>query len=361
MGAFFNCVSKEIKHILRDNRTLLLIFGLPIIMLLLYGFAITTDVKNVRVVVVKANMDKDTQRVIDRINASNDFHVVGMAHTPQEAKDIIRRQKADVAVLFSSGFANHKYTGQAGVQVICDGTDPNTTIQQTNYLRQIVVRGLMNAMQQDLYTIRLLYNPQIKSIYYFVPGLTGALLLLFCTMMTSVSIVREKETGSMEVMLVSPVHPFLIIASKLFPYLIISEFVQMLNLIITYFVLEVPIRGGIASIMLISTLYAMVALMLGLLVSIVVKRQITAILTCSSVFVIPTIMLSDMIYPIESLPEVIRHFSTIVPARWFVSAMRKIMVMGLDLNAVQQEIKILLIMLVTLATLALASFKKRLE
>jgi ABC-2 type transport system permease protein len=361
MGAFFNCVNKEIKHILRDNRTLLLIFGLPIVMLLLYGFAITTDVKNVRVVVVTANMDKDTQRVIDRINASNDFHVVGLARTPQEAKAMIRKQKTDVAVLFSSGFANHKYTGQAGVQVICDGADPNSTIQQTNYLRQIVVSSLMNAMDQDLYTIRLLYNPQIKSIYYFVPGLTGALLLLFCTMMTAVSIVREKETGSMEVILVSPVHPFLIIASKLFPYLVISILVQILNMLITYFILEVPIRGNVGSILLMSTLYAMVALMLGLLVSIVARRQITAILTCSSVFIIPTVMLSDMIYPIESLPVAIQQFSTIVPARWFVSAMRKIMVMGLDLNAVQQEIKVLLLMLVVLATLALANFKKRLE
>lgn len=361
MRTFFNLVQKEVKHILRDNRTLLLLFGLPIVMMLLYGYAITTDVKNVRVVVVTANLDKETQRVVDRINASNDFYVVEVARTPQEAQAKIRQQKADVAVLFSTSFANHKYTGQAGVQVMCDGVDPNTTIQQVNYLRQIVLSGMMDMAQQDLYSIRMLYNPQIKSIYYFVPGLMGTMLLLFCAMMTSVSIVREKEQGSMEVLLVSPVSPFLIILSKLFPFLVISILVQILNLVMTYFVLDVPIRGNLGAIMLLSVIYTGLALTLGLLVSVISRRQITAILFTSSVLIIPTIMLSDMIFPIESLPEALQTFSAIIPARWFVSAMRKVMIMGLDLSMVKRELVIMLIIFVVLGTLSLLSFKKRLD
>jgi ABC-2 type transport system permease protein len=348
-------------HIMRDNRTLLLLFGLPLLMLLLYGFAITTDIKNVRVVIVTANMDKDTQRIIDRINASNDFYVVDIARTPKEAQSKIRHRKADMAVLFSTSFANRKYTGQAGVQVMCDGVDPNTTIQQTNYLRQIVLSGLMDMADQDLYSIRLLYNPQIKSIFYFVPGLMGTMLLLFCAMMTSVSIVREKEQGSMEVLLVSPVSPFFIILAKLVPYLIISFFVQILNLLVTYFVLGIPIRGSLGAIMLLSVIYTGLALTLGLLVSVISRRQVTAVLFTNSVLIIPTIMFSDMIFPIESMPPALQAFSAIVPARWFVSAMRKVMVMGLDLSMVYYEMTVMLIIFAVLASLSLMSFKKRLD
>ena len=361
MRTFINLVQKEFMHIMRDNRTLLLLFGLPLLMLLLYGFAITTDIKNVRVVIVTANMDKDTQRIIDRINASNDFYVVDIARTPKEAQSKIRHRKADMAVLFSTSFANRKYTGQAGVQVMCDGVDPNTTIQQTNYLRQIVLSGLMDMADQDLYSIRLLYNPQIKSIFYFVPGLMGTMLLLFCAMMTSVSIVREKEQGSMEVLLVSPVSPFFIILAKLVPYLIISFFVQILNLLVTYFVLGIPIRGSLGAIMLLSVIYTGLALTLGLLVSVISRRQVTAVLFTNSVLIIPTIMFSDMIFPIESMPPALHAFSAIVPARWFVSAMRKVMVMGLDLSMVYYEMTVMLIIFAVLASLSLMSFKKRLD
>ena len=210
-------------------------------------------------------------------------------------------------------------------------------------------------------SIRMLYNPQIKSIYYFVPGLMGTMLLLFCAMMTSVSIVREKEQGSMEVLLVSPVSSFLIILSKLFPFLVISILVQILNLVMTYFVLDVPIRGNLGAIMLLSVIYTGLALTLGLLVSVISRRQITAILFTSSVLIIPTIMLSDMIFPIESLPEALQTFSAIIPARWFVSAMRKVMIMGLDLSMVKRELVNMLIIFVVLGTLSLLSFKKRLD
>lgn len=361
MRKFANLVSKEFKHILRDNRTIMLMFVLPFIMLMLYGFAINTDIKNVRVVIVTANMDKETQRVVDRINASNDFYVTQVARTPTEARKLIRHRKADIAVLFSTSFANRKYTGQAGVQVMCDGADPNTTVQQTNYLRQIVLSGLMDMSQQDLYNIRLLYNPQIKSIYYFVPGLMGAMLLLFCAMMTSVSIVREKEQGSMEVLLVSPTRPYSIILSKLIPYLLISILVQVLNLVVTQFILDVPIRGNVGAIMLLSLVYTGLALSLGLLVSIIARRQFTAMLFTNTVLIIPTIMFSDMIFPIESMPPALQAFSAIVPARWFVSAMRKIMIMGLDLSMVHKELVNLLIIFGVLGTLALLSFKKRLD
>ena len=210
MKEFWSFIIKETQHIMRDRRTMMILFGMPIILMLIFGFAISTDVRNVRTVVVMSQIDHQTQRMINALDESEYFKVLYKVHTPAEAEQLIRNQKADMGIVFSTDFASK----HGGIQLITDGTDPNMAQQYNNYASQIMGTQLMNVMQKKVpsaIALKMLYNPQMKSSYNFVPGIMGILLMLICAMMTSISIVREKERGTMEVLLVSPVRPFLII------------------------------------------------------------------------------------------------------------------------------------------------------
>ena len=223
MKTFFSFVNKEVRHILRDRRTMLILFGMPLVMMLLFGFAISTDVRNVRLVVVTTPWDNAAQQIVERLDASEYFVHTYNAPTVEKAKQLIRDQKADLVVVFSPRFADHRYDGGARIQLITDGTDPYMSSLQAAYASQIIVQALQQGSQVSIgstpiVTTRLLYNPQMKSSYNFVPGIIGMLLLLICAMMTSVSIAREKERGTMEVLLVSPARPLLMLIAKAVPY-----------------------------------------------------------------------------------------------------------------------------------------------
>ena len=213
MKQFLSFVLKESHHILRDKRTMLILFGMPVVLMLLFGFAITTDVRNVRTIVVTSTMDHQTRATIDRLAASEYFTITAAVPTPKEAERLIRNQKADFAVVFGHDFA----AKHSGLQFIVDGADPNMAQQWTNY-----AVGVVTNMSGSLVNTKMLYNPQMKSAYNFVPAIMGMLLMLVCAMMTSISIVREKERGTMEVLLVSPVKPLMIIIAKAVPYLVLA-------------------------------------------------------------------------------------------------------------------------------------------
>ena len=352
MKQFYSFVIKEAKHILRDKRTMLLLFGMPIALMLLFGFAITTDVRNVRTVVVLSNVDHLTQQAVERLSQSEYFTIVHTVATPHEAERLIRNQKADLAVVFGKDFAS-KHTG---IQFIVDGADPNMAQQWTNYATQVLLnppKGLVNA--------KMLYNPQMKSAYNFVPAIMGMLLMLVCAMMTSISIVREKEKGTMEVLLVSPTKPLMIIVAKAVPYLVLAFVILTFILLMARFVLGVPLMGSLFWIVLISTIYILLALSLGLLVSNIAKTQLVALLICAMVMLMPIVMLSGMIFPIESMPRILQWLSAIVPTRYYISAMRKMMIMGVGIEQVVSELVILSAMLIGLLSLSLAKFNKRLE
>ena len=225
---FIAFVGKEIRHILRDRRTMLILFGMPLIMMLLFGFAISTDVKDVRLVAVTTPADHLTQRMLARLDASEYFILTHTAQTTAEAEQLIRNGQADIAIIFSPHFADRLPKSQGQVQLILDGADPNQASMQGAYATQILQAGMAEATsaahvpQSTEIITRLLYNPQMKSAYNFVPGIMGLLLLLICAMMTSVSIVREKERGTMEVLLVSPIRPLLILIAKAVPYFLLS-------------------------------------------------------------------------------------------------------------------------------------------
>lgn len=352
MKQFFSFVLKETKHISRDKRTMLMLFGMPIVMMLLFGFAVTNDVRNVRVVIVMNNADNATQQVADRLAASEYFTLTKVVATPTEAEKAIRDQKADMAIVFSQDFASRK----SGYQLIVDGADPNMAQQWTTYANAVI-----NNTEAKAVNTKLLYNPQMKSTYNFVPAIMGTLLMLVCAMMTSISIVREKEKGTMEVLLVSPTKPLMIIVAKLVPYLVIAFTILSIILLMSSFVLGVPIKDSLVWIYVVSTIYILLALSLGILVSTIAETQLVALLISAMLLMMPVIMLSGMMFPIESMPKILQYISAIIPTRYYISAMRKLMIMGVGIEEVYFEVSVLISMLIALMSLALAKFNKRLE
>ena len=352
MKPFFSFVIKETKHILRDKRTMLMLFGMPIVMMLLFGFAVTNDVRNVRIIIVMSNADNATQQVADRLAASEYFTLTKVVATPTEAEKAIRDQKADMAIVFSQDFASKK----SGYQLIVDGADPNMAQQWTTYANAVI-----NNTEAKTVNTKLLYNPQMKSTYNFVPAIMGTLLMLVCAMMTSISIVREKEKGTMEVLLVSPTKPLMIIVAKLVPYLVLAFTILSIILLMSSFVLGVPIKGSLFWIYVVSTIYILLALSLGILVSTIAETQLVALLISAMLLMMPVIMLSGMMFPIESMPKILQYISAIVPTRYYISAMRKLMIMGTGIEEIYFEVSVLISMLIALMSLALAKFNKRLE
>ena len=322
MKQFISFVIKEAKHILRDKRTMLILFGMPVVMMLLFGFAITNDVKNVRTVMVTSQMDHLTQQAVERLAASEYFTIVKTVSTPKEAEWMIRSQKADLSIIFAKDFASKK----SGAQFIVDGSDPNMAQQWTTYAQQTIAP----ANNSSLFTLHssLLYNPRMKSAYNFVPAIMGMLLLLICAMMTSVSIVREKERGTMEVLLVSPIKPLMIIVAKVVPYLLLALAILSVILLMSATVLDVPLQGGLGWILVVSLIYILLALSLGLLISNIAHTQFVALLVSAMVLLLPTVMLSGMLFPVESMPTILQWISAIIPPRYYIQAMRKLMIMG---------------------------------
>lgn len=352
MKQFISFIIKEAKHIVRDKRTMLILFGMPIIMMLLFGYAVRNDVRNVRTVIVMSNTDYVTQQAVDRLSASEYFTITQVVATPVEAEQAIRDQKADLAIIFGKDYASV----HSSLQFIVDGADPNMAQQWTQYANAVITNpnnGLVNT--------KLLYNPQMKSAYNFVPAIMGTLLMLVCAMMTSISIVREKERGTMEVLLVSPVRPILIVIAKVIPYLVLAFIILIVILLMANSLLGVPLQGSVFWIFVISTIYILLALSLGLLVSNIAKTQLVALLLSAMVLLMPIVMLSGMFFPIESMPRVLQYVSAIIPTRYYTSAMRKLMIMGVGVRQVMHEMIVLVCMLIGLLGLSLAMFNKRLE
>ena len=359
MKQFVSFVIKESHHILRDRRTMLILFGMPIVLMLLFGFAITNDVKNVRLVVVTSQMDHLTQSAVERLSASEYFNITATVSTSREAEQLIRNQRADMAIVFGKDFASKK----SGLQFIVDASDPNMAQQWSAYATQIILNGQMVNGQRSMFNVnqKMLYNPRMKSAYNFVPAIMGMLLMLICAMMTSISIVREKERGTMEVLLVSPVRPLMIIVAKAVPYLILAFLILISILLMARYVLGVPLAGSIVWIFVVSGIYILLALSLGLFISNIASSQLMALLLSAMVLLMPIVMLSGMLFPIESMPTILQWISAVVPPRYYIEAMRKLMIMGVGISEVMREVIILSGMTLLLVAVSLAKFKTRLE
>lgn len=361
-------IRKEFTHILRDPLTLAILLGLPLLMLTLFGFAITTEVKNTCVVIYDPSNDDITRDLANRLRVNDYFILTRYLDSPEEIPAVFSSAEAGLAVVFSERFAdNLRHTGEASIQLIADGTDPNTARTIVAYATSII-----GTYQQELLkaepvsgrissAVKLLYNPQMKGAFNFVPGVMGMIMMLICAMMTSVAIAREKEKGTMEVLLVSPMKPVVIIISKVVPYLVIS-LVNLINiLLMSVFVLGIPVAGSLPCLITLSLLFIFVCLALGMLISSMVNTQFVALLISGMALVAPILLLSGMIFPVENMPWFLQWLSNMIPARWFIIAVKKVMIKGLGFSSVYREMMILGSMAIVLLAVSLKKFKNRLE
>ena len=367
MKQFFSFVKKEFYHILRDKRTMFILLVMPIVQIIIFGFALTNEVKNSRIAVLDNSKDVATTSIIHEINASKYFDVERNLYTYNDIEAAFKSGKVKLAIVFPQNFNdNLQHFNKAQIQLVADASDPNVANTLINYATAIIM-NYQDRITNDRklpYTIntemRMMYNPQLKGAYSFVPGVMAMVLMLVCTMMTAITIVREKELGTMEVLLVSPIQPLKIVVAKAVPYLLLSIVNITSILLLSVLVLEVPINGSIVLLMLVSILFTLTSLALGLLISSATDSQQTAMFISLTGMFLPTIMLSGFMFPIENMPLPLRIVSNAVPAKWFYNIVKSVMIKGLGLKFIWKETLILLGMTLLLLGLTLKNFKIRL-
>lgn len=342
---------------------MLVVMLIPVVLMILFGFAISTEVNNVNVAVVASERTDGVRDAVERLSQNDYFTFKGYI-SQDEVDAYLRSGRASAVVIFATDYDRRVAQAVAGlptkpiIQLVVDASNVNTAGSATAYLQNIL---LGSASAQSMFETRMMFNPQMKSAYNFVPGIMGLIFILVCAMMTSVSIVREKEVGTMEVLLVSPVRPVKIIFAKMIPYFVISCIVLVTILLLARYLLGVPMTGGVWGIFSLSLLYLVLSLSLGLLVSTIARTQMAALLISAMVMMMPILMLSGMLFPIENLPKFFQVVSNIVPARWYIDAVRKMMIQGLPLVAVWKNCAILLGMTVVLLGVSLKKFNDKLE
>lgn len=362
MKQFLTFVRKEFYHILRDPRTMLILLGMPVVQIIIFGFAISTEVKNAKFVVFDQSQSQATAQLVNAIDHSNYFDLVGIAGSEEQIDQLMRSYQAEVALIIPPDFDRNLYLPSgATVGLIVDGMDPNVATTLANYVSSIVAQQYPREMGMVVHPdVKLLYNPGMQGSYNFVPGVMGLILTLLCAMMTSVAIVREKERGTMEVLLVSPLRPLVLILAKAVPYCALSGLNLITILLLSYYVLGVPIVGSLWLLMLLSFVFILVCLALGLMISTLVRTQVAAMIISGMVLMMPTIILSGMIFPIESMPPLLQWISHIIPTRWYIQAVRGVMIQGAGFMFIWQELVILIAMAVAIVAFSLKKFKIRL-
>ncbi|MCX6318941.1 MAG: ABC transporter permease [Bacteroidetes bacterium] len=364
---FLAFVKKEFYHIWRDKRTMFILLGMPVVQIVIFGFALTNEVKNSKFAVLDEAKDDASQSLIAQLDASRYFDLEKNLTSYQQIEEEFKKGKIKLAVVIPAHFSDDlKHLNKASVQLIADASDPNVANTLTGYATSVIMDYQVRITQERKmpYTIntelRMLYNPQLKGAFNFVPGVMAMVLLLVCTMMTAITIVKEKEMGTMEIMLVSPMRPQLVVLAKAVPYLLLSVINIATILLLSVFVLEVPINGSILLLVAESILFTLVSLSLGLLISAGAQSQQTAMFISLVALFLPTIMLSGFMFPIENMPLPLRIVSNIVPAKWYYSIVKSVMIKGVGLQAVWKETAILAGMMIFFLTMAIKKFKIRL-
>lgn len=373
---FMSFVGKEFNHILRDTRTLMVLLVMPVVMIVLFGFALSTEIKDVKVVVLDPSNDAATTRIINQIDASEYFTVTSSANSEEGILQAFQNNTADIALVFEDNFYHRAvHDGDGSIQVIVDGSNTNVGSMAVFYVSSIIssfqkelaqeasmsgTDGAVSAPVRIHTSTRMMYNPQMKSAFNFVPGVMGMILMLICAMMTSVSIVREKERGTMEVLLVSPVKPFSVILAKAIPYFVVSALILAIVLCLSVFLIKVPISGSLLWVVLVSLVFILVSLSIGILISTLVSQQEVAILISGMVLMLPTMLLSGMLFPIESMPRVLQWVSYCVPAKWYIEAIRVMMIQGLGIRYCLDSVLVLCGFLTVITGLSVIKFKDRL-
>ncbi|WP_423126686.1 ABC transporter permease [Gaoshiqia sp. Z1-71] len=368
MKRFFGFVKKEFYHIFRDVRTMIILFGIPVAQLLLFGTVITNEIKDVHIAVCDQSKDEVTREITNKILSSGYFFMDQYLESTADIEAIFKKGKVKEVLVFEPDFArNLERDGKAAVQVIADASDPNLGKMLAAYTTGIINDYMLKEMgelhmpMQIKPEVRMFYNEELKSVYLFVPGIMAMILMLISAMMTSISITREKELGTMEILLVSPLRPVQIILGKVAPYLGLSVINALIILLIGHFVFGVPIHGSWFLLMAESILFILMALCLGILISSVAKNQMVAMFISMIALMLPTILLSGFIFPIENMPYPLQLLSNIMPPRWFIVILKNIMLKGAGFLYVWKESLILLGMAAVFTAIAVRKFKTRLE
>lgn len=367
---FIAFIQKEFIHIRRDPYTLMILIFMPIVEMLLFGFALNMDVTNLRTMVVDYANDRYSQKIIDKVRSHNDFIFKGVSHNPYEIDQMMRANKLDMAIILPKNLEKDIHTQHpTEIQIIVDATDPNAGKISAGYASALIGSVVQEDLNRDETLLpfqinvntRMLYNPTMHSSYNFVPGVMGLVLIILCTIMTSVSIAREKERGNMELLLTSPANSTIMVLAKAVPYFLLSMINLVTILVLSYFVLGVPIRGSLLLIIFITMIYIFLALAIGLAISSLVNAQRDAILISGFGMMMPTIILSGMLFPIASMPTALQWISRIVPASYYIAAIRKVMIQGLPFSGVWQETMVLIFMAIFMIFIAIINIRPRLK
>lgn len=369
MKQFIGFLRKEFLHIFRDPRTMIIIFGLPIVQLLLFGEVINTDIKDSKIAILDQSHDNTTRLITSKLLSSGYFLMGEEIKPGDDVEDLFRKGKVKMLVTFGPNFEqNLERDGKENVQLIADASDPNNARILTSYASGIINDFVRKEKLQNLQLpnqinteVRMLYNEGLKSVYMFVPGLMAMILMLISAMMTSVSIAREKEFGTMEVLLASPLKPIVIVLGKVTPYLLLSFINALTIMLIGHFIFGVPIQGSFVFLMAESLLFILVALSLGILISTVAANQMVAMFISMLALMLPTILLSGFMFPIENMPLPLRILSHAMPPRWYIVILKNIMLKGTGIMFVWKETLILMFMTFVFISLSIRNFKIRLE
>ena len=367
MRQFLTFVRKEFYHVFRDPKTMLLLFGMPIAQIILFGFALTNEIKNSNIVVCDYSNDIATHRIIDKLKFSKNFDIQKKILSHREIEDAFKTGTIKLAIVFPNNFNDDlHHLNKAQVQIIADASDPNTASTLTAYASNIIMdyqRELLNINSIPLQIktdVRMIYNPELKGVFNFVPGVMALVLLLVCVLMTSVSIVREKEMGTMEILLVSPFNPILVILSKAVPYFFLSLVNLTIILILSTTLMGMPINGSIPLLYFESSLLILCALSLGLLISNITDSQQAAMLISLMGMLLPTMMFTGFMFPLENMPMPLQIIANAIPSKWYYITVKSIMIKGLGISAIWKETLILAGMTLFLLAVSIKKFKIRL-
>lgn len=368
MKTFRSFIIKETYHITRDPLTLVIMFLLPMIMLLILGFAVSTEIKSTPFAVLDNSKTQQSQELIGEISSNEYFSMKTYLNNSSQIEQSLQSGEVKLVIVIPNNFqVNNLAYGENAIQLLVDASNPNEASTVVNYfqvlLQQYVQRqtGYRASPPPIKAEVKMLYNPQSKSAYTIVPGMIGLLMMLICAMMTSISVVREKEYGTMEILLVSPIKPIVIMFAKSIPYLTVAFFDVILILLMSYFVFHVPILGNIGLILLLAVIYNFTALALGLLISNIANTQQTAMIISGVGLMLPTMLMSGFLFPISSMPQILQFVSHIIPARWFIDALRLVMIKGVGVEMIWQQFTILLVMAFGLMFISIKKFKNRLS
>jgi len=368
MNRFKGFLYKEFLHIFRDVRSMLILFGMPVVQILIFGFAITNEIKDVQIAIIDNAKDEVSREITQKLISSGYFLLNNNLGDYNDIEESFRSGEIKEVVIFESGFAAKLQRDQsANIQLIADASDPNMANIVINYTTSIIqdyqrqFMGLSAIPITIIPEYKMLYNEELKSVFMFLPGAITILLMLVSAMMTSISIAREKELGTMEVLLVSPLKPMQIILGKVTPYILLSFINAITILLLGYFVFNMPVQGNLILLMLEVLLFIIMALSLGILISTVSKTQQTAMIISLLGLMLPTILLSGFIFPLENMPIILQVIANIMPPKWFVIIIKAIMLKGIGIGFIWKETLVLIGMTVIFIALSIRNFKVRLE